>query len=356
MPRQVKEESMKTAKCNARSETLHNQNATTRCSRYSGIKTRSSTNLSPSSRSQKEKNYYVPGSDDDSLKEEHVNESEYEGSTSSKSASNESDDESYRHKNEAKVSWKSSSRDKKQERLRRTKASCRASQYDTGNVDSSTSKRESDKSARKVKKQGASKASHKSKSIHLGERVAHRRKTASTASTKNEEEEYSTSSSDYLSNSSKRSAKYLTHQKLSSPSKKTGGKRNKNVKPVDPFDVAPWPDINSKKTTTVARAIIQSLIEMDHDAVFDAPVIEKFPSLKETYLKMVSKPMDFLTIEKSIRKYQNIQDLQQDILLVFKNCCLYNGQQSDIGKYAITMSKQLTDIFANACESNNAFA
>jgi hypothetical protein len=74
---------------------------------------------------------------------------------------------------------------------------------------------------------------------------------------------------------------------------------------------------------------------MDHDAVFDAPVIEKFPSLKETYLKRVSKPMDFLTIEKSIRKYQNIQDLQQDILLVFKNCCLYNGQQSDIGKYAM---------------------
>jgi hypothetical protein len=74
---------------------------------------------------------------------------------------------------------------------------------------------------------------------------------------------------------------------------------------------------------------------MDNDAVFNAPVIEKFPNLKESYLKLVSKPMDFSTIEKSVRKYQNIQDLQHDILLVFKNCCLYNGRQSEMGKYAM---------------------
>jgi hypothetical protein len=215
LPRRVKEESMKVAKCNTRRETLHNQNATTKCSSDSGVKTRSSTNdhiLSPISRLQKKKKYYVPGSDDDSPKEEQVNESEYEGSTSSKSAFHESDDETYRHKKRAKMSWKSPSMDKAQVRPRRTKASCRASQNKTENVDSSTSEGESDKSARSGKKKGASKANHKSKSTLVGKKVAHRRKIASTASTKDEEEEYSTSSSDFLSNPSKRSAKYHTHQ------------------------------------------------------------------------------------------------------------------------------------------------
>jgi hypothetical protein len=74
---------------------------------------------------------------------------------------------------------------------------------------------------------------------------------------------------------------------------------------------------------------------LDIDAIFYAPVTEKFPELEKRYLELIQKPMDFMTIEKSIRKYQDIHDLQQDILLVFKNCCAFNGQNSEIGKYAV---------------------
>ncbi len=211
LPRRVKEESIKVAESSTRSVTLHNRNTTTKYPSNSRIKTRSCNNehmLSPSSRSKKEGKYYVPGSDEDSLEKERVNESEYERSTSSECTSHDSDDESYHHKNTAKTPWKSSIRDGAQVRSRRAKAKCRGSQNKSENTFSSTSEGTSDTSVKAMKK-GSRKANQKAKSIHGSKKVTHRKKIASK---ENEEGEYSSSSSDYLSTPSKRSAKVHSHQ------------------------------------------------------------------------------------------------------------------------------------------------
>jgi hypothetical protein len=56
------------------------------------------------------------------------------------------------------------------------------------------------------------------------------------------------------------SLKLFFCSELTMGSKKSQKKGNKKTTQVDPFDVLPWPDINSKKTTTVAREIIKKLV------------------------------------------------------------------------------------------------
>ena len=51
------------------------------------------------------------------------------------------------------------------------------------------------------------------------------------------------------------------------------------------------------------------------------------------YLTVVQNPMDFSTIKGKLRehKYQRIQEFMEDMELVFHNCRLYNGVESDVG-------------------------
>ena len=58
--------------------------------------------------------------------------------------------------------------------------------------------------------------------------------------------------------------------------------------------------------------------------------------MKQAYLKVVDKPMDFRTIEEDeIQAYGDIAELQDDLILIYKNCVSFNGAQNDYGKYAM---------------------
>lgn len=74
---------------------------------------------------------------------------------------------------------------------------------------------------------------------------------------------------------------------------------------------------------------------MDEDKLFEIPVFESFPEIKQEYLQVVSKPMDFRTIEEErIHSYYSIRELQDDLILIFQNCIRFNGASSEYGKFA----------------------
>jgi hypothetical protein len=74
--------------------------------------------------------------------------------------------------------------------------------------------------------------------------------------------------------------------------------------------------------------------EMDHLNLFLQPVCEVFPAITTEYLRVVKQPMDFRTIENErLHRYDDISELQDDIILTFRNCCVYNGEISSQKKY-----------------------
>lgn len=74
--------------------------------------------------------------------------------------------------------------------------------------------------------------------------------------------------------------------------------------------------------------------ELDTLELFSRPVCEAYPIIAEAYLSVVETPMDFQTIqEEGLPKYEHITELQDDIILTFRNCCVYNGEVSSQKKY-----------------------
>jgi hypothetical protein len=75
---------------------------------------------------------------------------------------------------------------------------------------------------------------------------------------------------------------------------------------------------------------------LDEDRLFVTPVIEAVPDLRKSYTAKIKYPMDFRTIrEERIPVYMSIQQLQDDLILVFRNCAIFNGETSSFGAYAM---------------------
>jgi hypothetical protein len=73
----------------------------------------------------------------------------------------------------------------------------------------------------------------------------------------------------------------------------------------------------------------------DHEQVFSVPVLESYPDLAPAYLNVVSLPMDLRTIEEErLNEYFAIKELQKDLVLIFRNCCTFNGEGSHFWSYA----------------------
>ena len=64
--------------------------------------------------------------------------------------------------------------------------------------------------------------------------------------------------------------------------------------------------------------------------MFEEPVAETYPELATAYTKVIEEPMDFRTIEEDrLPRYRSIQELQQDLMLVFNNCMAFSNDASD---------------------------
>ncbi|KAL3944011.1 MAG: hypothetical protein SGBAC_001921 [Bacillariaceae sp.] len=96
-----------------------------------------------------------------------------------------------------------------------------------------------------------------------------------------------------------------------------------------------WPEIPIKDISSVTRGILEKIESLDTDGIFAVPVLEAYPDLANAYLTVVDTPMDLRTIEEErLQQYESIKELQEDLILMFKNCCAFNETGSDLWNYA----------------------
>lgn len=150
------------------------------------------------------------------------------------------------------------------------------------------------------------------------------RKRPRAESYEEEDEEDDESSAGYVATPSKRRKKQIG-----------SGSRTK-----------PWFEIKKSAITKVAQEMLSYLRDLDDDRIFAVPVLESYPDVEDDYLKVVSQPMDFRTIEDDRLPYYNsIRELQRDLTLVFQNCTSFNGRNSTLGKRALSLMDLMNDAY-----------
>lgn len=77
--------------------------------------------------------------------------------------------------------------------------------------------------------------------------------------------------------------------------------------------------------------IVCSIISRQESLVFREPVDWKYLGLVD-YPDIVKRPMDLGTIKAKIEteKYDSIEEIAQDVRLVWSNCMLYNRDGSEV--------------------------
>lgn len=169
------------------------------------------------------------------------------------------------------------------------------------------------------------------------------------------------SSSDEETNSSTR--KRGLRQSDASDKKRACTQRKSPIVQKYP-DLEKWGPITKRKIFSIGTAVLSKLVrfniglfqliaqfhtfvsnhcpfciaqrELDTLDLFSLPVLATHPSLAAAYKKKVKSPMDFQTIEKErLPFYTHIADLQDDLILTFRNCCEFNGEMTEYYNYAL---------------------
>jgi Bromodomain len=140
----------------------------------------------------------------------------------------------------------------------------------------------------------------------------------------------------------------------SSSSRATPGKKIKSSKFVELPNVPSWPEINLSDITKVTNDVLRRVTQRDDQNAFSLPVLEAYPELLDDYTSLIKEPMDLRTIvEERMHTYTSIQQLQDDLILIYRNCCTFNGEGSFLAKYAMERWRELNGIFADSCKSLN---
>ena len=94
-----------------------------------------------------------------------------------------------------------------------------------------------------------------------------------------------------------------------------------------------------------AQRILTTLQRNQKSYIFANPV--NFIELKiPDYPEIVKNPMDFSTIKTKLREhnYNRIDEFMADMELVFYNCRLYNGMDSDVGQIGVAIQQEYRTI------------
>jgi len=81
----------------------------------------------------------------------------------------------------------------------------------------------------------------------------------------------------------------------------------------------------------VAMRMMKHLMKLNQAWIFLEPVNPEKLQIAD-YFDIIQNPMDFGTIKEKLshHKYLNMQHFLQDVELVFSNCILYNGENSQV--------------------------
>ncbi|XP_071955898.1 E3 ubiquitin-protein ligase TRIM33-like [Antedon mediterranea] len=110
------------------------------------------------------------------------------------------------------------------------------------------------------------------------------------------------------------------------------------------------PDKLSQKYQAACERILLELFCHPSSYPFHEPVDRTVPN----YYKVISKPMELVTIKEKLKptsgeQYETLDDFVEDVKLMFSNCLLFNGETSDIGRVARNIErfflKQLKKFF-----------
>jgi len=101
-----------------------------------------------------------------------------------------------------------------------------------------------------------------------------------------------------------------------------------------------------RRCRTECKKILQRFQSMDESNFFGKPVSELYPDHAEDYKNHIQSPMDFGTIETRLPTYTKVSELEQDLKLVFHNCIVYNGVESDLGKVAKEFLDSMEDVIS----------
>ncbi|OHF03124.1 hypothetical protein CORC01_01508 [Colletotrichum orchidophilum] len=89
------------------------------------------------------------------------------------------------------------------------------------------------------------------------------------------------------------------------------------------------------------RKVLAGVKKTKHGAHFKDAVVKMWPSLAESYLMRVNRPMDIGELERGLRdnKYKSLRQLKDDLGLIYKNSLTFNGVNNEITSAALNVVK-----------------
>ena len=102
---------------------------------------------------------------------------------------------------------------------------------------------------------------------------------------------------------------------------------------------------NEDSWQSICMNIMNLLWKMKGAAIFHRPVEpEKLGILN--YFDIIKNPMDFGTIKQKLQYnvYDYVEEFIADVDLVFKNCLLYNGDNSPVGVIGIELNNEWNNL------------
>ena len=90
-----------------------------------------------------------------------------------------------------------------------------------------------------------------------------------------------------------------------------------------------------------AQRLMQTLQRNAKSYIFAEPVNVEALRIPD-YYTIVKKPMDFGTIKMKLKEgqYSKLQEFMEDMDLVFYNCRLYNGIESEVGQIGTSIQEE----------------
>jgi len=115
------------------------------------------------------------------------------------------------------------------------------------------------------------------------------------------------------------------------------------VTPIDSLHVPEIPESAPifDQWEKAAQRLIATLQRNPKSYIFAEPVNVEALHIPD-YHQIVKKPMDFSTIKTKLKesKYDKAQEFMDDMELVFYNCRLYNGIESEVGQIGTSIQEE----------------
>jgi E1A/CREB-binding protein len=102
-------------------------------------------------------------------------------------------------------------------------------------------------------------------------------------------------------------------------------------------------NISGRRIAQKCLPILNKLLNDQNGWIFKDPVDPIELGIPD-YFEVVKHPMDLGQVKKRLENgfYKELSSFESDVKLVFDNCILYNGEDSDVGSVACALKNQFS--------------